>query len=386
MKALKTLKSITVLLILVIGLMSTMVLAQDEELGLIELIAEVDVLEDDRLVVGGIEVAPAGAFLPAMLNVGDLVMITGYFTDDGTLIASELVLLDDPEADTDADGVLDILDNCPDLANADQLDTDLDGLGDACDSSPLDGLDADADGVVDSLDNCIEVPNADQLDADGDDVGDACDPDLVDTDNDGVVDSLDNCPEVANADQLDADGNGVGDVCEQELEEDIEETLSCVGADPHPAAQAIAEAYDLEYATVIGWHCDGIGFGNIVIALRLAEELETEADTLLTQFKTEGPGWGALMQEAGVHPGEFFSNRARINRGNNAGDTSDEGEDGQALIEPAPRGQTINPGRPNNPGRPDNPGRPENPGRSDNTGRPENPGRPDHAGGPGGRP
>ena len=37
--------------------------------------------------------------------------------------------------DTDGDGVADLLDNCPDVANTDQLDTDGDGVGDACDEA-----------------------------------------------------------------------------------------------------------------------------------------------------------------------------------------------------------------------------------------------------------
>ena len=40
------------------------------------------------------------------------------------------------------------------------------------------GQDSDADGVVDTLDNCPAVANAGQLDANGDGIGNACDADL----------------------------------------------------------------------------------------------------------------------------------------------------------------------------------------------------------------
>lgn len=58
--------------------------------------------------------------------------------------------------DTDQDGVADSLDNCPAVANPDQLDTDGDGIGDVCDATPQgnveicgDGIDNDGDGQVD---------------------------------------------------------------------------------------------------------------------------------------------------------------------------------------------------------------------------------------------
>jgi hypothetical protein len=39
--------------------------------------------------------------------------------------------------DSDGDGVCNDVDNCPDVANADQSDTDRDGMGDACDPAPF---------------------------------------------------------------------------------------------------------------------------------------------------------------------------------------------------------------------------------------------------------
>lgn len=117
---------------------------------------------------------------------------------------------DAPEwADSDGDGVHNGIDNCPDVANPEQLDSDEDGVGDACDD------DLDGDGVSNEEDNCPFVSNPDQLDTLGKGVGDACDDD-----GDGIANSVDNCPAVANPDQKDTDGDGFGDACDSDIDED----------------------------------------------------------------------------------------------------------------------------------------------------------------------
>ena len=63
---------------------------------------------------------------------------------------------------------------------------------------PPSGADSDGDGVQNVNDNCPLIANANQLDPDHDTVGTACD----------------NCPAVSNPNQLDSNGNGVGDACE----------------------------------------------------------------------------------------------------------------------------------------------------------------------------
>jgi len=90
-----------------------------------------------------------------------------------------------PLPDSDGDGVVDDVDNCPLTGNAAQTDTDSDGTGDACDS------DDDGDGTNDTADNCPLVSNADQVDLDQDGAGDACDSD---DDGDGVEDTVDAYP------------------------------------------------------------------------------------------------------------------------------------------------------------------------------------------------
>ncbi len=117
----------------------------------------------------------------------------------------------DTTLDSDADGVPDALDNCPEVSNPVQADTDEDGAGDECD------LDDDGDIIPDIFDNCPTHFNLLQIDTDGDGLGDPCDPDA---DGDGLPDEADNCPFISNPFQTDTDSDGLGDECDPDLDGD----------------------------------------------------------------------------------------------------------------------------------------------------------------------
>ncbi|HSH00262.1 MAG TPA: thrombospondin type 3 repeat-containing protein, partial [candidate division Zixibacteria bacterium] len=79
-------------------------------------------------------------------------------------------------------------------------------------------VDTDGDGFVDTIDNCPMDANPGQEDIDGDNIGDICDlcpsvHDTLDADNDCIENGLDNCPVDYNPAQEDFDNDGLGDSC-----------------------------------------------------------------------------------------------------------------------------------------------------------------------------
>src|SRR5258706_7130166 len=97
-----------------------------------------------------------------------------------------------PDTDIDGDGIVDLTDNCPTVANHDQRNYDADPRGDACDV-------------------CPHIPDA-GADFDGDGVGDACDPRPTQAGDkivffDGFYDASGWTPVTGAAWQLDAAGS-----------------------------------------------------------------------------------------------------------------------------------------------------------------------------------
>lgn len=117
--------------------------------------------------------------------------------------------LDGSPEDLDGDSIANALDNCPTVANRDQVNVDNDKLGDACDNCRNQGNNdqADSDGDLrgNVCDNCATTRNANQHDEDLDGMGDVCDgcpiegglASNLDPDSDGVTGSCDQYPGVA---------------------------------------------------------------------------------------------------------------------------------------------------------------------------------------------
>ena len=127
--------------------------------------------------------------------------------------------------DSDSDGIRNIDDNCPYVANSGQQDTEpgFSVCGTAGGSNGIRTLSCVAmpsgDGVGDACDNCPAVVNPDQEDSDAQS---KCSVQTADMGGgvvcvpvtDGFGDACDNCPYVFNADQADSDNNGTGDACQ----------------------------------------------------------------------------------------------------------------------------------------------------------------------------
>lgn len=109
--------------------------------------------------------APTDDSFGDSVAISDEIMVVGAsYDDEAGLDAGTAYVFALNCGDCDGDGVADSADNCPILANADQLDSDADGVGDACDTCsntpaglPVDHMgrplrDSNGDCHVDGLD------------------------------------------------------------------------------------------------------------------------------------------------------------------------------------------------------------------------------------------
>jgi len=158
---------------------------------------------------------------------GDVVVVGAVGHDAGTSFdAGSVHIYDLSPADCDDDGVADVDLDADGVADCNDPDDDGDGTPDLADGCPRDRLktspgtcgcgvvdttaDADADGVIDCLDNCLAVANANQADCDADGLGNACES-QVDCNSNGVIDS---CDVISSGTSPDYNANLIPDECE----------------------------------------------------------------------------------------------------------------------------------------------------------------------------
>jgi hypothetical protein len=70
---------------------------------------------------------------------------------------------------------------------------------------------------------------------------------------------------------------------------------TCTGADPHPAGAELAEDLGVPYEEIMGWFCQGFGFGNIKIAYGLSGDFGVPVEEVFA-MKSGGMGWGRIRQ------------------------------------------------------------------------------------------
>jgi hypothetical protein len=168
------------------------------------------------------------------------------------------------------------------------------------------------------------------------------------------------------------------------------------GEDVHPVAERLAEDYDVSYEEIIGWFCDGFGFGEIGLAYQISAESvnETPVEELFEARHATNMGWGLIMQDEGLigrrpeaGPPEGVPQGPPERQGPPEGvppgrsDDAESPEDAEPPEdEDAPQGQSQGNGPPSDvpQGPPDHAGGPDDPGPPDGVpqGRPDEKGLP----------
>jgi hypothetical protein len=140
---------------------------------------------------------------------------------------------------------------------------------------------------------------------------------------------------------------------------DAEEGDSCVGVDPHPVGQKLADAYEVPYEEIMTWFCDdNFGFGEIKLALQAGEKLDMLPEDLLA-MKDELGGWGQVWKELG------YKGRPKDKDKDNQGAPGKDKDVGPDKEKKDKKEKPVKPEKPDKPDKPDKPEKPDKPDKPD---------------------
>jgi hypothetical protein len=73
------------------------------------------------------------------------------------------------------------------------------------------------------------------------------------------------------------------------------QATTCTGANPHPTGTTLALRYGVSYEEIMGWFCQGFGFGEIDLAYSLSLQSGTPV-TEIFNLRKSGMGWGEIKK------------------------------------------------------------------------------------------
>ena len=78
-------------------------------------------------------------------------------------------------------------------------------------------------------------------------------------------------------------------------------SADCTGSDPQPTAQKLAQQYGVTYEEIMGWFCQGYGFGEIGLAYGLSQESGWAVADIFA-LRQQNLGWGEIKRRVRQTP------------------------------------------------------------------------------------
>jgi len=72
--------------------------------------------------------------------------------------------------------------------------------------------------------------------------------------------------------------------------------VDCTGTEPHPTGTSLAKKYSVTYEEIMGWFCQGFGFGEIDMVYGWRDDYHVLVTDIFNE-RISGKGWGEILQE-----------------------------------------------------------------------------------------